>query len=88
MIFGWCDCGSLLAAAFGQKSRIPLDPAAVEAGRQTYMGSCSGCHGATGEGSQGPSLLSGRASRLPDRDAVFDHERGAGNQHAEVSDGR
>lgn len=31
------------------------------------MGSCSGCHGATGEGSQGPSLLSGRASRLPDR---------------------
>ena len=31
------------------------------------MGSCSGCHGATGEGSQGPSLLSGRVSRLPDQ---------------------
>lgn len=28
------------------------------------MGACSGCHGATGEGSQGPSLLSGRAGRL------------------------
>jgi putative heme-binding domain-containing protein len=38
----------------------------VEAGRQIYLGSCSGCHGATGEGSQGPSLLSGRASRLTD----------------------
>src|SRR5262249_50644451 len=34
--------------------------------KQIYLGSCSGCHGATGEGSQGPSLLSGRASRLPD----------------------
>ncbi len=46
---------------------IPTDPASIDAGKQIYMGSCSGCHGATGEGSQGPSLLSGRASRLPDR---------------------
>lgn len=45
----------------------PPDPAAIEVGRQLYLGSCSGCHGATGEGSQGPSLLSGRVSRLPDR---------------------
>lgn len=52
---------------FAQRNLIPLDPATVDAGRQIYMGSCSGCHGATGEGSQGPSLLSGRASRLPDR---------------------
>lgn len=44
--------------------------AQVDEGRQIYMGSCSGCHGATGEGSQGPSLLSGRASRLADR-ALF-----------------
>ena len=36
----------------------------IEAGRELYMGACSGCHGATGEGSQGPSLLSGRAGRL------------------------
>lgn len=49
-----------------QGNLIPTDSAAVEAGRQIYMGSCSACHGATGEGSQGPSLLSGRASRLPD----------------------
>jgi cytochrome c oxidase cbb3-type subunit III len=52
---------------YGQRDTIPRDPASVEAGKQIYMGSCSGCHGATGEGSQGPSLLSGRASRLPDR---------------------
>jgi mono/diheme cytochrome c family protein len=60
----------LLAVAstvFGQKGLIPSDAAAVEAGGRIYMGSCSGCHGATGEGSQGPSLLSGRASRLADR---------------------
>jgi putative heme-binding domain-containing protein len=49
---------------------IPADSASVEAGREIYMGSCSGCHGSTGEGSQGPSLLSGRASRLPDRTLV------------------
>jgi putative heme-binding domain-containing protein len=53
-----------------QPGPIPADTASVEAGKQIYMGSCSGCHGATGEGSQGPSLLSGRASRLPDRTLV------------------
>lgn len=52
---------------FADRSLVTADPAAVEGGRQIYMGSCSGCHGATGEGSQGPSLLSGRASRLPDQ---------------------
>jgi cytochrome c oxidase cbb3-type subunit III len=49
-----------------QRNSIPIDAPSVEAGRQIYQGSCSGCHGATGEGSQGPSLLSGRASRLAD----------------------
>lgn len=58
---------SLASALFAQRNLIPADSASVEAGKQIYMGSCSGCHGATGEGSQGPSLLSGRASRLPDR---------------------
>jgi putative heme-binding domain-containing protein len=51
---------------FAQRALIPSDATSVDAGKQIYMGSCSGCHGATGEGSQGPSLLSGRASRLPD----------------------
>jgi cytochrome c oxidase cbb3-type subunit III len=57
----------LASTLLAQQSLIPADPASVESGKQIYMGSCSGCHGATGEGSQGPSLLSGRASRLPDR---------------------
>jgi putative heme-binding domain-containing protein len=56
--------GSALSA---QPDLIPTDAASIEGGERIYMGSCSGCHGATGEGSQGPSLLSGRASRLPDR---------------------
>lgn len=58
---------SLASTVFAQRNLISTDSASVEAGKQIYMGSCSGCHGATGEGSQGPSLLSGRASRLPDR---------------------
>lgn len=53
----------LAAAVCGHAQPVPLE----EAGRQLYMGSCTGCHGATGEGSQGPSLLSGRVSRMPDR---------------------
>ena len=52
-------------AALAQVNTLTADSGSLEVGRQIYMGSCSGCHGATGEGSQGPSLLSGRASRLP-----------------------
>src|SRR5215831_407535 len=58
---------SFASALLGQAGLIPEDSASLQAGKQIYLGSCSGCHGATGEGSQGPSLLSGRASRLPDR---------------------
>jgi putative heme-binding domain-containing protein len=72
-----CPAALLLASTlFAQKGVIPVDPASVEAGKQIYMGSCSGCHGATGEGSQGPSLLSGRASRLPDRTLVSSIKNG------------
>ena len=67
---------SLASALFAQRSLIPADSAAVEAGKQIYLGSCSGCHGATGEGSQGPSLLSGRASRLPDRTLLHSIKNG------------
>ena len=67
---------SLASALFAQRSLIPADSASVEAGKQIYMGSCSGCHGATGEGSQGPSLLSGRASRLPDRTLFHSIQKG------------
>lgn len=65
-----------VAAVFAQKDLITTDPRSVEAGKQIYMGSCSGCHGATGEGSQGPSLLSGRASRLPDRSLLSSIKNG------------
>src|ERR1044071_1111639 len=66
----------LASALLAQSRLIPADPAAVDAGKEIYMGSCSGCHGATGEGSQGPSLLSGRASRLPDRTLVSSIKNG------------
>ena len=78
-ICGCGSCGNLMRICFllsvastllAAPGLIPLDSAAVEAGKQIYMGSCSGCHGATGEGSQGPSLLSGRAGRLNDRTLV------------------
>jgi putative heme-binding domain-containing protein len=62
-----CYLFLLASVVSAQPGLIPADSASVESGRQIYMGSCSGCHGATGEGSQGPSLLSGRASRLPDK---------------------
>jgi cytochrome c oxidase cbb3-type subunit III len=60
----------IAASAFAQTARAPRDAASLEAGRALYMGSCSGCHGPLGEGSQGPSLLSGRAARLTDQ-ALF-----------------
>lgn len=55
-----------LPAQKNTQASAPSDSASIEAGRQLYLGSCSGCHGATGEGSQGPSLLSGRVSRQSD----------------------
>jgi putative heme-binding domain-containing protein len=58
---------SVSSVLCAQRNLIPTGPASVDGGKQIYMGSCSGCHGATGEGSQGPSLLSGRASRLADQ---------------------
>lgn len=39
------------------------DPNAIENGRKTYVGSCAGCHGATGEGGRGPNLRDGRLIR-------------------------
>lgn len=33
------------------------DAARIEAGRKTYLGGCSGCHGPEGGGGRGPSLI-------------------------------
>lgn len=40
------------------KKKNPLDgqPAAIDAGRQLYMNSCSGCHGPNAEGGRGPRI--------------------------------
>jgi putative heme-binding domain-containing protein len=61
-----------LAAAGALWSQQPLnhpenpfggDPEAIARGQKVYMGSCSGCHGATGEGGRGPNLRDGRLIR-------------------------
>ena len=33
---------------------------AIDAGRKTFVNSCSGCHGPNGEGGRGPNLVQGR----------------------------
>ncbi len=40
------------------KKKNPLDgqPEAIDAGRQLYMNSCSGCHGPNAEGGRGPRI--------------------------------
>ncbi|MBS1829275.1 MAG: c-type cytochrome [Acidobacteria bacterium] len=59
---------AVLAAAQQPRSDEPGnpvagDPGAIESGRKTYVGSCAGCHGATGEGGRGPNLRDGRLIR-------------------------
>jgi cytochrome c oxidase cbb3-type subunit III len=44
---------------------------AVVAGRKLFATSCSGCHGANGEGGRGPNLTSGRAVRRSNDRALF-----------------
>ncbi|MEZ5400955.1 MAG: c-type cytochrome [Bryobacteraceae bacterium] len=59
----------LLAAAVlaQQKNPFGMQPDAVARGRETYLGACSACHGITGQGGQGPNLVSGRrVSRMSD----------------------
>lgn len=60
---------SICATLIAQESN-PLtgNAAAAEAGRQTFLGACSACHGASGQGGTGPNLVSGRATnRMTDR---------------------
>jgi putative heme-binding domain-containing protein len=50
-----------------ERNPFGTDPAAIEAGKETFLGACSACHGASGDGGQGPSLVSGRQiNRLSD----------------------
>lgn len=60
---------ALLLVPLLQAQRNPFDndPKAVDAGRQTYLGACSACHGASGQGGTGPNLITARnTSRMPD----------------------
>jgi mono/diheme cytochrome c family protein len=57
-----------LFAMAQERNPFRSDLAAAEAGRQTFLGACSACHGANGEGGQGPNLVTGRRiGRLSDR---------------------
>jgi len=61
----------IAATALAQENNpLGSKPEAVEQGRQTFLGACSACHGASAQGGTGPSLLSGRVNRLRDR-ALF-----------------
>ncbi len=48
------------------------DPSAVEAGRQFFVDTCSPCHGPSGEGGRGPSLVDGRQVRRASDQRLFD----------------
>lgn len=48
------------------------DQSAIEAGRELYLTSCSGCHGATAEGGRGPNLITGRNARRAGDEELFD----------------
>ena len=46
-------------------------PDAILAGKKLFAASCSGCHGANGEGGRGPSLIEGRMIRRSSDMALF-----------------
>ena len=46
-------------------------PDAILAGKKLFAASCSGCHGANGEGGRGPSLIDGRMIRRSSDTALF-----------------
>ena len=47
------------------------DEAAIEAGRQSYLSVCSGCHGPTAEGGRGPNLITARNARRASNEELF-----------------
>lgn len=52
-------------------SRYIGDPKAIRAGEESYQFVCSGCHGVTGEGGRGPSLLTGNGVKKASDDELF-----------------
>ncbi len=64
----WLCLLLLGCSCFAQKNPLARDPAAIENGRQTFLGACSACHGASAQGGTGPSLIA-RMNRLNDGQA-------------------
>jgi putative heme-binding domain-containing protein len=65
----------LLAPAAGQnrQGRNPLagDPNAIAAGRRLFVEKCSPCHGPSGEGGHGPSLVEGGELRRASDEQLY-----------------
>ncbi len=53
-----------------------LDPAAIAKGRDIYLGACSACHGTSGNGGTGPSLVNGLQVRRATSQQLFESIRG------------
>lgn len=68
---------AMAAALCGQQplahpeNPVAGDAQAIERGKAVYLGSCSGCHGATGEGGRGPNLRDGKLIRRSTDYQVF-----------------
>ena len=54
-----------------ERNPFAAQPDAILAGRNLFMASCSGCHGANAEGGRGPNLTEGRQIRRLRDGALF-----------------
>ena len=52
------------------------NPEAIEAGRQIFVETCSACHGVSGEGGRGPSLVGRFVRRLSDQQLFSSVQKG------------
>jgi putative heme-binding domain-containing protein len=61
--------GLFTLASFAQEANpLANNAEAAETGRELFLGACSACHGASGQGGTGPNLITGRATnRMQDR---------------------
>ena len=66
--------GLLAQSRFADEPTNPYasDSSAVEAGRRLFVDTCSPCHGPSGEGGRGPSLVDGRQVRRASDSQLFD----------------
>jgi putative heme-binding domain-containing protein len=72
-------CAAALLAQRDNRRRgddAPSSPEAVAMGRQIYLGACSACHGTSGNGGTGPSLVNGLQVRRANDRQLFDSIRG------------